>query len=42
MSKEKERETKKQTLNYRELMITKMEVGGGMGKIGDEDLSLHL
>ena len=39
--REREGESKKQTLNYREqalsLMITRGEVGGGMSEIGDGD-----
>ena len=33
----KERGTKKQTLNYRELMVTRGGGGGGMSELGDGD-----
>ena len=33
--KKKERQTKKQTFSYRELIVTGREVTGGMGIIGD-------
>ena len=35
--REREREAKKQTLNYKELIVTRGEVSGGIGEIGDED-----
>lgn len=31
----REKETKKQTFSYRELMVTRGEGGRGLGKIGD-------
>lgn len=31
--KKRERQTKRQTLNYRELIVTSREVGGGAGMV---------
>ena len=36
-ARERERETKRQTLNYTEQMVTRGEVGEEMRKIGDGD-----
>ena len=33
--RKKERQTKKQALNYRQQKVTKREVGGGMGELGE-------
>lgn len=38
----RERQIKKQTLNYRELMVTRGEEGGEMGEIGEGDKGMHL
>ena len=40
IEEKRERQTKKQILDYREqnkMMITRGEVGGGMGEISNED-----
>ena len=38
----KQRQTKKPTPNYRELMVTRKEVGGGVDKIVDQDSGVQL
>ena len=36
-NEQRKKETKRSTLNYREQMITRVEVGGEMGEIDEED-----